>query len=60
MPRVSELSVDWNLDGIYLSVLDSEYRAQKTIEFCVGLFKIIIFKKLCNGFSSVITDIYPL
>jgi hypothetical protein len=35
-----------NLEALYLSVLDSEYRTLKTIELCVGLYKLIIFKKL--------------
>ena len=33
-------------EALYLSVLDFEDRALKTIEFCVGLYKLIIFKKL--------------
>ena len=62
--RVSELSVDCNLEALYLSVLDFEYRTWKTIKFCVGLYKLIIFKKMLwrcfiryNGYLSVITDI---
>jgi hypothetical protein len=43
---VSELSVDCNLEGMYLSVLDSEYRTRKTIEICVRLYKRIILKKM--------------
>ncbi len=58
--RVSEPSVDCNLERLYLSDLDSEYRGQKTITFCVGLYNLIIFKNCCNDVSSVITDIYPL
>ena len=42
---VSELSVDCNFEALYLSDLDFEDRTLKTIEFCVGLYKLIFFYK---------------
>ncbi len=45
------------IEALYLSVLDFEDRALKTIEFCVGLNKLVFFLKCYNGFSSVIKDI---
>ena len=34
------------IKALYLSVLDFEDRASKTIEFCVGLYKLLFFKKM--------------
>ncbi len=39
---MSELSVDCNLEALYLSVFDSEYRTRNRVKFCVGLYKSII------------------
>jgi hypothetical protein len=48
------------IEALYLSVFNFEDRTLKTIEFCVGLYKLIFFLKCYNGYLSVITDIYPL
>ena len=34
------------IEALYLSVLDFEDRTLKTIEFCVGLYKLIFLKKM--------------
>ena len=47
-------------EALYYSVVDFEYMTLKRIKFCVGLYQSIFLKKCYNGFSSVITDIYPL